>query len=134
MEYFRAMQPDSDDRPLVGRSGRTLGVRVPQDIGPDQAAMVHPAQGGMSVAPETLWNVPNHRRPRGLGSGSTGPLGDRIYAIDTRAIQERGLAARPDPAAPNRHAFVEPSKSMSLDRYERALVSTRPSWQHAWPR
>src|SRR2546430_2606362 len=78
-EYFRTMTRADDGLPVVGRSARSLGVRVPEDIQPDAAGRVVPGQGGMSVAPGSFWNLPNHRRPRGLGRGSTGPCGFRKF-------------------------------------------------------
>lgn len=133
VDLFRAMRADADQGPRVGRSGRTLGVRVPNDIAPHQDGTVDPGCGGMSVVPHTMWNIPSHRRPSGLRKGSTGLRDDRIYAIGER-IEARGeLVARPDPASPTRHAFVEPARRMSLENFELALVSTRPDWRQEWP-
>lgn len=130
MNYFRAMQADPDGLPLVCRSSRALGVRIPADICPSNGT-VHPETGGMSVAPGSIWNVPHHRRPRGLGRGSTGPIDDRIFSITGSAVVECDLTVRPDPAASDRHAFVEPARTTSLERYELALASTRLLWQWA---
>ena len=127
------MQADLDERPLIGRTGRTLGVRVPRDIAPDHDGIVHPSRGGMSVAPSSVWNVPNHRRPHEMGRGSTGPSRDRIYSIGDELAVVGLLVVRSDPGAPSRHAFVEPSQAMPLEHYEQALVSTRPAWRQAWP-
>lgn len=133
MDYFRAMRADVDALPVVGRSAWSLGVRVPADIQPSSDGLVHPATGGMSVAPGTVWNVPNHRRPRGLAGGSTGPSGDRIYSIEEAPIHLNDLSIRPDPARPDRHAFVEPARDVSLEIYESSLAATRPSWKQVWP-
>lgn len=131
--FFRAMTPDADRRPLVGRSERRLGVRVPQDVTPNAAGDIVPGTGGMSVAPDSIWNLPHHRRPRGLERGSTGPSQDYVYAVDPRVLMERGLVARPDPIAPAIHAFIEPASLVSLTGFEHALTSTRPDWQVVWP-
>jgi hypothetical protein len=130
---FRGMEPGLDGLPLVGRSVRKLGVRVPGDIAPNADGDVRPGTGGMSVAPGSMWNVPNHRRPRGMLNGSTGDAGDRVYAIDPAEIMKRPLSVRPHPPESTLHAHVEPSRQMSLGAYEDALATTRPSWVQAWP-
>ncbi len=127
---FRGMEPAPDGLPLVGRATRRLGVRVPEDIAPDAAEDVHPGTGGMSVAPDSMWNLPHHRRPRGMQRGSTGPVRDRVYAIALAALKQQPLDIRP--SSP-RHATVEPSRPMPLATYEDALTATRPSWIQAWP-
>jgi hypothetical protein len=133
MEVYRAMQADRDGRPLVGRAARMLGVRVPEDIAVMPDGCVVSGSGGMSVSPGSLWYVPSHRRPRGLGRGSTGAPNDRIYRTASRTLSEGNLTLRADPAAPARHALVEPSARMPLPQYEEALHSTRPYWQQEWP-
>lgn len=127
---FRGMQPDADGLPRVGSDSRRLGVRVPHDMRPDAAGSVHPGTGGMSVAPDSMWNVPNHRRPRGMLRGSTGPAADRIYAIDSPDVRSHSLDVRQTSPL---HALIEPSVQMALAAYEAALVSTRPFWRQAWP-
>lgn len=107
-------------------------MRVPEDIRSDEAGVVAPATGGMSVAPGSLWNLPNHRRPRRLGRGSTGRDEDVVFAIVETAI-EGDLVARPDPRAPDRHAFVEPSRRMLLSAYVARLRETRGVWKAAEP-
>ena len=133
VNVYRAMQPDADGLPRVGRTGRTLGTRVPTDIAPDESGAVRPGEGGMSVNPDSMWNVPSHRRPRGMGRGSTGKAEDRIYSVDAGAVSSDDLSLRPDPVAATIHAFVEPSREMPLERYESALFATRPSWRQDWP-
>lgn len=127
---FRGMEPGPDGSPLVGRTTRRLGVRVPEDIAPDAAGDVHPGTGGMSVSPDSMWNLPHHRRPRGMQRGSTGPVEDRIYATDPADLKRQPLDIRPDTP---RHATVEPSMQMNLANYEGALAATRPFWVQAWP-
>ena len=130
--YFRAMTPDIDGLPLVGRSARRLSVRVPQDVTPNAAGDVLPGTGGMSVAPDSVWNLPHHRRPRGLERGSTGPSQDYVFSIAPRSLEGHGLVARPDPAAHMVHAFVEPTRPVPLDAFERALTATRSNWGVEW--
>ncbi len=131
--FYRAMTPDTDGFPKVGKSSRMLGVRVPQDIAPDADGMVMPGAGGMSVAPGSEWNVPNHRRPRGMKRGSTGNVGDRMYALPDKSIPADKLMVRPDPGFPEIHAFVEPAASVKLQRYEVDLAGTRQDWRQIWP-
>ena len=127
---FRGMEPGPNGLPLLGRSSRKLGVRVPGDITPDSAGNVHPGMGGMSVALATMWNLPNHRRPRGMLRGSTGPAGDRVYGIEPEVVADHSLFVCPTSI---RHANVEPSIEMSLASYESNLVRTQPSWVQVWP-
>lgn len=39
------------------------------------------------------------------------------------------LAYREDPLQPGVHGFVEPSRRMTLEDYERALAATREMWR-----
>jgi hypothetical protein len=80
-----------------------------------------------------MLKIPNHRRPRGIGNGSTGPQGDRVYAVAFDDVQAVGLTIRPDPKCPLVHAFIEPSAVVALSAYEASLVSTRPAWRQVWP-
>jgi hypothetical protein len=131
--YYRTMTPADDGLPRVGRSARMLGVRIPEDIAPDESQFVWPETGGMSVAPGSMWNLPNHRRPRGMEGGSTGPSGDFVYGIEQTPILSEGLTIRPDPAVPQLHAFVEPTTHVMVSEYEAALESTSSSWRKLWP-
>ena len=130
---FRAMTPDVDGLPAVGRSARALGIRVPRDIAPTADGFVEPGSGGLSVAPASMWNLPHHRRPRGLGRGSTGPATDRVYFVREAALEACAFSVRPDPRAPTIHAFVEPAWRMLLAQYEVSLMRTRPSLAQVWP-
>ena len=115
---FRGMQADPDGRPRCGSTARTLGVRVPEDIAPDDDGRVHPGTGGMSVAPDDPMRLRPHRRPRELGG--TGP--DPVFALPTAKLGA-SLAAhqdRPD------HVMVEPRVVVDFAFYIRALHDTRP--------
>jgi hypothetical protein len=131
--WYRAMTPEMDGLPRVARSARALGVRVPQDVVPDATGHVAPETGGMSVAPDSVFNLPNHRRPRGLGHGSTGPGADWVFGITLPPLTAACLLVRPDPRRPHKHAFVEPRNPVSLEGFEASLTSTRPSWSRVWP-
>lgn len=89
--FFRSMTPGFDGRPKVGRSRRTLGV-VPDDLRLRVDGWLEPGQGGMSVAPDSIENLPNHRRPRSWGRGSMGPDADRIYSIASDRFGAAGLS------------------------------------------
>ena len=127
------MTPEADGLPTVGRSARMLGVRVPEDIHLDAGGHVLPGTGGMSVAPDSMWNLPNHRRPRGMGRGSTGPVPDHVFSIVSAPLRDNGLVARRDPEAPVVHARIEPREKVLLEEFERSLAATRPSWSRVWP-
>jgi len=115
--FFRSMTPDEFGFPVVARSARAPGVRVPEDVELDDEEMVVPGTGGMSVAPTSMWNLPNHRRPRGLKRGSTGPTGDCVFSLESLALGKFLLTARPDPDQPARHAFIEPGIRVPLGSY-----------------
>ena len=125
--------PAEDGLPGVGRSALTLGVRVPKDISPNGSGLVEPGTGGLSVAPDSLWNPPHHRRPRFIGRGSSGPPNDWVFMIMSDPIVRESLAVRGDPLRPERHAFIEPGRPMELGACESALTGTRPDWEAVWP-
>jgi hypothetical protein len=131
--FFRAMVPDADGFPQPGRSARMIGVRVPEDVIVDGKGFIVPGTGGMSVAPNSEWNVPNHRRPRGMGKGSAGKREDRMYALAAVAIPADKLNARLDPQCPDKHAFMEPTFPVELAGYERDLTETQNDWKQVWP-
>jgi hypothetical protein len=131
--YFRAMIPNADGFPQVGRSAIELGVRVPEDIATDEDGFVKPGTGGMSVAPKSALSVPPHRRPRGMYMGSTGKKNNRMYALADSDIPADKLSARLDPQRPQMHAFVEPAVMIELAKYERDLADTQIKWRRVWP-
>jgi hypothetical protein len=131
--FFRGMTPADDGLPVVARSARALGVRVPEDVRLDAESRVLPGRGGMSVAPGSMWNLPNHRRPRGMWRGSTGPADDHVFSLAAVCVSSAGLSARLDPQRPLKHAFIEPRSAVELSLYEAMLASSRPDWQQEWP-
>ncbi len=132
-EHFRTMTPGADGLPVVGPTRRSLGAKIPDDIVPDANGEVHPGAGGMSTAPGSIWNLPHHRRPRGMGRGSTGPPGDWVFSATEGQLVNPALLVRRDPRRPAKHALVEPRHSMQLNRYQGALAATRPQWRRVWP-
>lgn len=126
MKLFRSMKEEPDGLPMVGPSGRMLGVRPGNAATPDVLAvqasdMVWPNQGGMSVAPHDALHLPKHRRPPSLGGTGQDP----IWYIEIDEVG-RDLQFRQDSAA---HGVIEPLRSMTLQEYQDALESTRPRWK-----
>ncbi|HEX9679788.1 MAG TPA: RHS repeat-associated core domain-containing protein, partial [Candidatus Saccharimonadales bacterium] len=118
---YRSMKKANDGLPEVGSSGRTLGVR-PQDI-PVENGMVRPNTGGMSVSPNSPHNLPPHRRPPEFGGTGKDP----VFCIESSCLSD-GLQYRPDPNNPTGHGFIEPSREMSSEEYQKLLGETRPLW------
>jgi hypothetical protein len=130
------MTPAEDDLPVVARSARALGVRVGgpnSDVVLDDEGRVAPGTGGMSVAPTSMWNLPNHRRPIGMGRGSTGKEEDRVFSIERENLAKADLKVRLDEYRPTKHAFVEPVEPVVLPSYETKLASARADWVQEWP-
>jgi len=120
-QVYRAMRRESDGFPEVGRSARTLGVRIPQDIPVMLGGVVEPGTGGMSVVLHDALHLPKHRRPRSLGGEGRDP----VFALATAALPA-SLALRADRPP---HALVEPRMPCTLAAYEHALCNTRRSWR-----
>lgn len=113
---FRAMKQDSEGYPAVGRSGRTLGVRVDgphRDLPIAEDDTVAPETGGMSVALDKAGNQPKPRLPRALGGEGRDPV-FRLFA----GVLPETLIVRPDRYP---HACVEPGRRCPLPDFESAL-------------
>ena len=139
---WKGMKIDGN-KPLVGRSAVSLGVRVGpgenDDVEPDEDGYVHPGQGGMSVSPSVA-TLPPHRLPRRLQkkypdrfAEASGPNGLHCWwfgqgAFAAEQVAER-LNLRPDPDAPDSHGLVEPDDKMKTETYEGALAATKDQWQ-----
>jgi hypothetical protein len=120
---FRAMKEHTNGYPVVGRSGRTLGVRIEgpiRDIPVAEDGTVAPATGGMSVALDQARNLPKPRLPRSLGGEGRDP----VFRLSS---EERGptLLVRSDRYP---HACVEPRGRCLLTQFESALTATSPRW------
>lgn len=72
---YRSMRNGRDERPEVGRSARTLGVRPGIDILVQPDGTVVGGAGGMSVAPDSRANLPRHRLPPEDGEPARIPCG-----------------------------------------------------------
>lgn len=128
---FRAMKRADDRLPVLGRTARTLGVRVsafgavpedpPQfDVYPDASGHVSPGSG-LSVAMDDPGGLPRHRKPRSLGGEGRDP----VFALLVTAVGKVLNVNEDHPP----HALVEPAARCSLQDYEAGLEATRPSWK-----
>lgn len=113
-----------DERPKTGWSARTLGARCNIDIRIDEDGYVRLELGGISVSPPPPENLPRIRLPRELGGTGKDP----IWQIETDELPDE-LLYRPDPD-PNKegHGFIEPTRVMTFEEYQRALHQTRDLW------
>jgi hypothetical protein len=94
VKIYRAMIPDIDGLPQVGRSARQLGVR-PLDLLPhnDVSAatlddIVNPGEG-MSAAPNSPANLAKNRRPSQINGGT----GKDRYGRSTPTTSGRNLSS-----------------------------------------
>jgi hypothetical protein len=119
---YRAIRIDYDGRPLLAPTARGLGVRPDIDIPVDDAGMVEPGTGGMSVAEGSLEHLPAHRRPPAHGGTGLDP----VWRIEEDDLGE-GLTYRLEEPPPA-HGMVEPAWGMHLEEFELALAETRDLW------
>ena len=117
------MRAASDGYPEPGPSARMLGVRPGIDI-PVGDGLAAGGDGGMSVAPDSPGNLPEHRRPS--DQGGTGK--DPVWVVDVADLGDE-LVYRDDPLMPGVHGFVEPSAPMLFEQFESALLATRRTWR-----
>lgn len=119
------------DHPLVDRSAKGLGVRVPGDVEPDHENMVHPGGGGMSVAP--CWQMlPTHRIPkrlRAIARDAAGSDNLRCWRYGEGNFVNGAFADRLQLSLTSpTHANVEPFERMPLETFDQALRATRENW------
>jgi hypothetical protein len=126
---FRSMQ-ETNGLPVPGPSSRTLGVRPGVDVSAcDDADVVYPGTGGMSVSPDNPRHLPRHRRPPQFhGTGK-----DLVWGLEEDRLPA-DLLYRPDPDNPG-HGFIEPALPMTLAEYQAALARTQREWKRIdrWP-
>ena len=107
--------------PEIGPTARTLGVRPNTDILVELSTQnVSPGTGGMSVAPDTPFNLPSHRRPPKFGG--TGP--DPVWEIKSKDLGANLVYVEDSPT----HGTIQPVRVMTLNEYQRALAATQSSW------
>jgi hypothetical protein len=64
-----------------------------------------------------------------LSGGALNGLGtQRTSRKVTRSISGLGLRYAPDPKKPT-HGFIEPSRPMSIEEYQRLLAETAANWR-----
>ncbi len=125
MKLYRAMTPDDDGLPRLGRSARALGVRTPNEsrkpdvTGTDAADIIQPGKG-MSVAPNDPANLPLFRLPSSLGGTGKDP----VWEIDSTDLGP-DLQAQQDGRT---HVLIGPARPMTLAEFETALAATRAQW------
>ena len=128
---YRAMTREGD-KPRIGPSARTLGVRPSVDITPDENGLVIPQTGGMSVAPS--WReLPSHRIPlrlRPIAHDAAGRDDDACWCMGSGDFTDSPLTDSLDfRRDQNDHGIVEPSHTMELNDFQVALASTRDLWE-----
>lgn len=126
MKLYRAMTPDVDGLPQLGRSARKLGVRTldrapNNDVAAVGSADIVRSGKGMSVAPNDPANLAKNRRPPQVNGGS-GP--DPVWVLDTDDLGPDLNFNQDKPT----HGLIEPARPMTLAEYERALEATRDKW------
>jgi len=113
------MREDPNGGPAIGATARTLGVRPDDDI-PVVGGKVSNGTGGMSVAPDTPMNLPDHRRPPRFGGNGKDP----VWGIDTRSLGA-DVVFRQDKS---NHGLFEPVREMLIDEFQQALADLVPMW------
>lgn len=114
---------------MLGRSARTLGVRVDgphADVALDALGRVVPGQGGMSATVDEAARMPPARRPKWLGHG----LSEDPLFRSTSAELGEGLTVRIDRGA---RALVEPVRLRPLEEFEELLAASRERWLRITP-
>ena len=126
MKIYRAMAPDTDGLPLVGRSARQLGVRTLDRMPHNDVNAVMPddtvnSGEGMSAAPHDPANLPRNRRPPQLHGG----IGkDPVWEIDTDDLGPELDFVQDRPT----HGVVGPKLPMTLAELEQSLAETKARW------
>jgi hypothetical protein len=119
------MRKNETGRPRVGSKREELGVRPGYDIPVNGDGTVTPRTGGMSITPDDPARLPPFLRPPRFGKGGFGIL--PVFVFDPIRLGSQ-LAYSADPKQAQRHGFVEPSQSMTIDAYQLALAATQIDW------
>jgi hypothetical protein len=112
------MRAAEDGHPQTGITKRHLGVvdsGESADVIPDEDGIVHPDDGGMSVARKRK-AVPHYRAKR-----------DPMWKLDTDRLP-LALQYRKDSKT---HGVIEPRVPMPLEVYQEILAETRQDWELA---
>jgi hypothetical protein len=108
---------------LMVRVGREDGFN---DVDPDSDGFLYPGGGGLSVAPNDPFHLPDHRRPKGPFRG-TGR--HPIWAIAEDVLPEELDYRQYPPTELPPHGVIEPSAAMLVDMFQMRLVDTRNRWE-----
>ncbi|HET6576574.1 MAG TPA: hypothetical protein VFG68_23450 [Fimbriiglobus sp.] len=126
MKLYRAMIPDADGLPQLGRSARQFGVRLldrfpNNDVdAASEADTLQPGKG-VSVAPDDPAYLAKNRRPPQVNGG----IGkDPVWVIDTNDLGPDLFFLRDKPT----HGVIGPTRLMTLAEYEFALAGVRSKW------
>ena len=125
---FRIMKKDADDKPTLGQTATTLGIR-PREVDLDALGNVVPNDKGMSVNPE--WRVASiFLIPKRLGIGGRGSNTSHCFRRGAAPFQQApcgaGLELLPDSPT---HGVVRPAQLVLLAQYEADLHATRLEWE-----
>ena len=125
---FRIMKKDDDDKPTIGQSATTLGIR-PGEVDLDAQGNAISSEKGMSVNP--AWRVaPLSLIPKRLGTGGRGSNNCYCFRRGAGAFQQGpcgpGLELVPDSPT---HGVVRPIQTIILASYEADLHATRVEWE-----
>ena len=125
---FRIMKKDADEKPTVGQTTTTLGVR-PNEVDLDAQGKVISNDKGMSVNPE--WrDAPLTMIPKRLGTGGRGSNNCHCFRRGTGDFEQSacgaGLELLPDSAS---HGVVRPVQLILLASYEADIHATRLEWE-----
>jgi len=122
-----------DGLPELGRSARTLGVRLSDQSPNEDVKALIPDDpvfyggGGMSVTPNDPRDLIRHRRPREFG----GTGNDPVWVIDSAELPV-GLDFRQDKP---KHGLIEPTRGtiLKLGDFEMLLNASRNFWKIVTP-
>lgn len=125
---FRIMKKDADDKPTVGQTATTLGVRL-AEIDLDAHGNVMPNSKGMSVSP--AWRMVSiFLIPKRLGTGGRGSNNSYCFRRGNALFQQAqcgaGLELLPNSAT---HGVVRPTQLVPLAQYQSDIAATRSDWQ-----
>lgn len=123
------------DKPAVGSTGKTLGVRIPPDehadIPVDGSGIVAPNTGGMSVVPDwrklMAYQIPKrlrHLAPKATGSDNLACWRFASVEFAEGAVAD-GLQLRIETPT---HGLIEPSRAVPIERFAADLRGTRDRW------
>lgn len=133
-----------NDLPQIGTASNMLGVRIPvedqpdrvADVFPDGMGMVHPYDGGLSVARSIDDLLPHFvpRRLRNFVEGAIGSNSRHVWSMGKGNFSDGGIAHRlilrrkPERSDGKVLGLVEPAAVMSLEYYQSALAATQLQW------